>query len=111
MTVSSHFYVKRRTCSLVFSSCHAGLIFRFTGPESDEGGDEEDSNNQEHSEVPEDVDSDDDVSDLKPVELDTAKEISTADLLACRQEVLNQRRLRIGLLCSGILESPEAKVS
>ncbi|KAJ1531012.1 hypothetical protein ONE63_005844 [Megalurothrips usitatus] len=36
--------------------------------------------------------------------------ISTAELLACREEILKQRKLRIGILCSGLLENPEGRL-
>ena len=35
--------------------------------------------------------------------------ISTAKLLACREEVLKSRRYAIGILSSGILEDPELR--
>ena len=35
--------------------------------------------------------------------------ISTAELLACREEVLKSRRFKIGLLSSSLLENPELK--
>ncbi|XP_026674168.1 nucleolar complex protein 3 homolog isoform X2 [Ceratina calcarata] len=44
----------------------------------------------------------DDDEDKKPV--------SMVELLACRNEVLRSKRLKIGLLSSSLLESPEAKV-
>ncbi|XP_015590385.1 nucleolar complex protein 3 homolog isoform X2 [Cephus cinctus] len=37
------------------------------------------------------------------------KVISTAELLACREEVLRSRRFKIGVLSSGLLENPELK--
>lgn len=35
--------------------------------------------------------------------------VSTAELLACREEVLKSRRFKIGLLSSSLLENPEVK--
>lgn len=35
--------------------------------------------------------------------------ISTAELLACREEILKSRRFKIGLLSSSVLENPEMK--
>lgn len=45
-----------------------------------------------------------------PHHLNTEKPITTAQLLACRQEVLQQRKFRIGILCSGLLENPEGRM-
>lgn len=39
-----------------------------------------------------------------------ASVVSTAELLACREEVLKSKRYKIGILASGLLESPEFKV-
>lgn len=44
----------------------------------------------------------------EPDEKDS-KPISTAELLACREEVLRSRRFKIGVLSSGLLENPELK--
>lgn len=37
-------------------------------------------------------------------------EVTTAELLAHRHSELQKKKFRIGLLCSGLLESPESKV-
>lgn len=40
---------------------------------------------------------------------ETNKPVSTVELLACREELLKSKRLKIGVLSSGILENPELK--
>lgn len=41
--------------------------------------------------------------------IDVTKPVSTAELLACREEILQSRRFKIGILSSGLLENPELK--
>lgn len=40
---------------------------------------------------------------------DPDKAVSTIELLACREEILRSKRLKIGILSSGILENPQFK--
>jgi hypothetical protein len=42
--------------------------------------------------------------------IDPSRPISTAELLASREEALRKRRLLIGVLASGLLENPQMKV-
>lgn len=42
--------------------------------------------------------------------MDPTQPITTAQLLARRQAILNKRRFHIGILCSAIIETPEEKV-
>jgi hypothetical protein len=42
--------------------------------------------------------------------VDPSRPISTAELLASREEALCKRRLLIGVLASGLLENPQVKV-
>ncbi|XP_046749750.1 nucleolar complex protein 3 homolog [Diprion similis] len=41
--------------------------------------------------------------------IDVSKPVSVVELLACREEVLQSRRFKIGILSSGLLENPELK--
>ncbi|XP_015521317.1 nucleolar complex protein 3 homolog isoform X1 [Neodiprion lecontei] len=41
--------------------------------------------------------------------IDVSKPVSMVELLACREEVLQSRRFKIGILSSGLLENPELK--
>lgn len=69
----------------------------------------------------EDIESDDDQpqgdqkdEEEKPVvkkEEEISKEYSVAEMLARRQLALQKKKFRIGVLCSGLLENPEVKVS
>ena len=43
------------------------------------------------------------------IDLEKTEPISTAELLACREEVLKSRRHTIGILSSGLLEDPELR--
>lgn len=43
--------------------------------------------------------------------LDTSKLLSAADLLLARHEDVQNKKIKIGVLCSGILENPEIKVT
>jgi hypothetical protein len=42
--------------------------------------------------------------------IDTSQPVSTAELLASREDTLCKRRLLIGVLASGLLENPQSKV-
>lgn len=43
-------------------------------------------------------------------EIDPTKPVSVAELFAKRQAELQKQKFRIGVFCSGLLESPEKKV-
>lgn len=65
----------------------------------------------------EDIDSDNDILESldkiikAPVEMsEDIIELSTAELLAERQETIESLKFKIGVLCSGILEKPEEKI-
>jgi hypothetical protein len=63
---------------------------------------------------PKEVDSDAELESELKVEgtdpIHPSRPVSTAELLASREEVLCKRRLLIGVLASGLLENPQAKV-
>lgn len=63
---------------------------------------------------PKEVDSDAELESELKVKgtdpIDPSQPVSTAELLASREEALCKRRLLIGVLASGILENPQAKV-
>ncbi|XP_012260136.2 nucleolar complex protein 3 homolog [Athalia rosae] len=46
---------------------------------------------------------------IEEANIDINKPVSTAELLACREEVLQSRRFKIGILSSSLLENPELK--
>jgi hypothetical protein len=62
----------------------------------------------------EEVDSDAELENELQVEgtdlIDPSRPVSTAELLASREEALRKRRLLIGVLASGLLENPQLKV-
>lgn len=65
----------------------------------------------------EDIDSDNDILEsldkIIKAPVETSKdiiELSTAELLAERQETIESLKFKIGVLCSGILEKPEEKI-
>ena len=39
-----------------------------------------------------------------------AEEVRAADLVACREFILQKKKVKIGVLCSGLTENPEEKV-
>jgi hypothetical protein len=63
---------------------------------------------------PKEADSDAELESELKVEgtdsIDPSRPVSTAELLASREEALCKRRLLIGVLASGLLENPQAKV-
>lgn len=63
---------------------------------------------------PKEVDSDAELESELKVEgtdpIDPSQPVSTAELLASREEALCKRRLLVGVLASGLLENPQAKV-
>lgn len=56
------------------------------------------------------TDTEEHFADDENTALDTNKPLSATDLLFARQEDLQNKKIKIGVLCSGILENPEIKV-
>lgn len=71
--------------------------------EKEEPSSEDNENSEESEEEAEEYTFDDGTDASKPV--------STAELLAKRHEVLRNKKIEIGSLSAGLLESPEDKVS
>jgi hypothetical protein len=63
---------------------------------------------------PEEIDSDAELENELQVAgsdlIDPSRPVSTAELLACREEALRKHRLIIGVLAGGLLENPQVKV-
>ncbi|XP_069671581.1 nucleolar complex protein 3 [Periplaneta americana] len=103
----------KRTKHLLPIKTKDGLVHRSVSEEFSE-------NEAEPEEVPdkpmaeeEEVDSDAELEqELKAQEndeIDTSQPVSTAELLAAREEALCKRKLLIGVLASGLLEDPQLK--
>lgn len=74
----------------------------------------------EEKDVPSDVeeeqqetddDSENETYELGGDDFDPSVPITTADMLAAREEALRTRKIHIGTLCSGLLENPEEKIT
>lgn len=77
-------------------------------PEDEEANEKENIQNNAQSE---DVDSDDDILVLEDhADVDPTKPVSVAELFAKRQAEIQKQKFRIGVYCSGLLETPEKKV-
>lgn len=50
------------------------------------------------------------VTEKKFQPFEDTEEIRSIDLLVCRKKSLEQKKFRIGILCSGLTENPEEKV-
>lgn len=65
-------------------------------------------------EQPQETDEDDsenETYELAQDDFDPSVPITTADMLAAREEALRIRKIHIGTLCSGLLENPEEKIT
>lgn len=73
--------------------------------------DQEEDDEQEDEEVEEvEYDSDEDIVNDTTEQVDDKKVISTTDLLIHRQQEIERQKYRIGIICSGIIESPSQKL-
>lgn len=73
---------------------------------------EPEEDDEEPLEIDEDADSDQDIVDALKADMSATSKgaVTTADLLAERQHVVDTLTYKIGVLCSGILEKPEEKI-
>lgn len=81
--------------------------------DSVEESENEDENNVEYEEenLNEDQGDEEDTYELQTDEFDPSKPVTMAELLASREKVLQQRKIHIGTLSSGLLENPEEKIT
>uniref|UniRef100_A0A0A9XF28 NOC3-like protein n=3 Tax=Lygus hesperus TaxID=30085 RepID=A0A0A9XF28_LYGHE len=68
------------------------------------------NNKKEEAEVDEDESSSDDDYNVEKVEGDLSRPVSMAEMLALREQNINQYKYKIGLLSSALLEDPHNKV-
>ncbi|KAF6199744.1 hypothetical protein GE061_006042 [Apolygus lucorum] len=111
---------RKKTKMLLPIKTNSGLIRRTMEVEvkSDESGDEKElksrkkkkSKTEEEEEVEEEESSSDDDYNIEKVEGDLLRPVSMAEMLALREQNINQYKYKIGLLSSSLLEDPHNKV-
>ncbi|XP_068084656.1 nucleolar complex protein 3 isoform X2 [Anabrus simplex] len=105
-------YQTKRNKFLLPIKTSSGVVLRTTEEEGEEwkeggGGGGEVAETSHHKET----DSDEEIIPQKSNDVDTSQPLSTADLLVSREAMVHERKLYIGVLCSGLLENPELKVN
>ncbi|XP_026462818.1 nucleolar complex protein 3 homolog [Ctenocephalides felis] len=101
----------KRTKLLLPIKTKSGLIMRSVDEEIPDDEDEEVKENIDHNMQTRKDDDDSDDDDIFVLEddneIDPTKPVSVAELFAKRQAELQKQKFRIGVFCSGLLESPE----
>lgn len=102
----------KRTKHLLPIKTKGGLVFRSVTEDFSED-EQTEPTKEEIVPKPKEVDSDAELESELKVEgtdpIDPSRPVSTAELLASREEALCKRRLLVGVLASGLLENPQAK--
>uniref|UniRef100_A0A1B6JVH4 Nucleolar complex protein 3 homolog n=1 Tax=Homalodisca liturata TaxID=320908 RepID=A0A1B6JVH4_9HEMI len=100
----------KRTRYLLPVKTSEGLVRRtIDEDEPEEGEENEDVGTKEDEEMPEEEGIETELPVVEEEE-DLTEPLSTAEILARREQLIAQYKFRIGLLASGLLEDPQAKV-
>ncbi|GLV36370.1 uncharacterized protein CBL_08862 [Carabus blaptoides fortunei] len=79
--------------------------------EDEDNGQANMEDQQQEEPADEEDDSENETYELALDGFDPSIPITTADMLAAREEALRTRKIHIGTLCSGLLENPEEKIT